>query len=126
MKRTPGEGLQSIVEGLVALSSIALVAERVIERVARPGAIKAAPEPARAAHTPIAGDEPTERPSSTRGRPRARARAVLSLGDGGLVCHVRRGALEARVAWTWAEMLAALGPEGRSQLAAELARVVPA
>ena len=124
MKKPHVAAFENVIEGIAALSSLALVAERVIERVvsARPA------KEAREAQTPIAGSEPEpETPSAPapkrRGRPRAKPRAALAGAEGGLVCRGRAGGEEFRLAWTWAEVAAALGPEGRLALAEEIARV---
>lgn len=122
MKKPHVAAFENVIEGIAALSSLALVAERVIDRVvsARPA------REAREAPTPIAGSEP-EPPSSPapkrRGRPRAKPRATLAGAEGGLVCLGRAGGEEFRLAWTWAEVAAALGAEGRLALAEEIARV---
>lgn len=122
MKKPHVAAFENVIEGIAALSSLALVAERVIDRVvsARPA------REAREAPTPIAGSEP-EPPSppapKRRGRPRAKPRATLAGAEGGLVCRGRAGGEEFRLAWTWAEVAAALGPEGRLALAEEIARV---
>lgn len=125
MKKPHVAAFENVIEGIAALSSLALVAERVIDRVVSARPAREARE-AREAPTPIAGSEP-EPPSSPapkrRGRPRAKPRGALAGAEGGLVCRGRAGGEEFRLAWTWAEVAAALGPEGRLALAEEIARV---
>jgi hypothetical protein len=122
------DALQNVMEGIAALSSLALVAERVIERVV---ASRSAKSPKSEEATPIAGDDPeTTRPEppapKRRGRPRAKPRATLEGAEGGLVCRARVAGEEVRFVWTWAELAAAIGPERAVPLAEELARVCAA
>ena len=112
--------MADIVEGIVAISSLAVVAERIVDKIAKQSA-RPGPEdvPANPAEPIVAGAEPDEAESKKQKKPAKKAGIqIKEVGPKGFVLVVRSEGRTYPCAVPWGKFARALGPDGTAWLAA--------